>query len=76
MNKTHHLVGFEIKPCPFCGQKDFDVFCYGRVLAGAEAIKCLNCGAIGPYRFTNYTYSDVVEAWNQRIRGIKNEVDD
>jgi Lar family restriction alleviation protein len=49
----------ELKPCPFCGNKDQDAFiCDGRVI-------CYKCGAIGPLKKTKEA---AIAAWNNRIK--------
>lgn len=49
----------ELKPCPFCGEKEFDDY----EIDGGPAIRCEYCGAIGPWADT---YQGAKELWNER----------
>ena len=75
MARFNRLNEYEILPCPFCNGKEFELFQYGRFLAGAEAVKCSACGCIGPYQFSDHNCSDIVRVWNKRVRETNNEVD-
>lgn len=51
----------ELKPCPFCGSKNIEVF-------GKDEYwtRCTECGASGPEDY-NATPEDAIRAWNQRF---------
>lgn len=52
----------ELKPCPFCGEKDnIEVF----VKYDDCFIACTKCCANGPYK---HTEEEAVEAWNTRYQ--------
>ena len=49
----------EIKPCPFCGSEDVEVFPnYGRYFAA-----CCDCGSEGPNKERK---EEAIRKWNQR----------
>jgi Lar family restriction alleviation protein len=53
----------ELKPCPFCGDKEPEVQTSGFYLDAV--VYCLHCGAVGSYRRNN---DEAIEAWNTRIK--------
>ena len=55
----------ELKPCPFCGGKDFEVV---SVYGGEYYVDCLNCTTCGP---SGETYEEAIEAWNRRCEDGK-----
>jgi disulfide bond formation protein DsbB len=52
----------ELKPCPFCGSEDLDIF--------GATVTCRNCGACACSTIRNHLakekLDDVVEKWNKR----------
>jgi hypothetical protein len=51
----------DLKPCPFCGSSDLDVF--------ANTVSCDQCGCDGPRQDGPEMYCDrriAIEAWNRR----------
>ena len=49
----------EIKPCPFCGSEDVEVFSnYGRYF-----VTCCDCGSEGPNKEGK---EEAIKGWNQR----------
>ena len=49
----------ELKPCPFCGNKEQDNF----IILDSERVICGRCGAIGPL---GKTAEEAKAAWNMR----------
>ena len=55
----------ELKPCPFCGKREF--ISVVRSLNGVVAwVDCTNCGCYGPAKNTE---AEAIAAWNRRGGG-------
>ena len=39
----------DLKPCPFCGSSDVDLYHFERVLAQHVCVKCEHCQTEGPW---------------------------
>lgn len=59
------MVGFKLKPCPFCGSKDVRVDEYYYVSDGSTGycVTCYKCGIGTPERESR---KKVIRAWNRR----------
>lgn len=68
-NKRVVIAGKKIKPCPFCG-KDEGVDSYDETMERNRVIRCMNCGAVGPWCGQ---LSDAIEAWDERHE-VKNDI--
>jgi len=55
----------KLKPCPFCGSRSVHVASRVLTLAcsGAYFVRCMKCGAHGPYRATEKRAEN---RWNKR----------
>jgi Lar family restriction alleviation protein len=51
----------ELKPCPFCGSEDIELF-------ENNDIECIGCGVVMPYICVDDDI-DAVDAWNRRASG-------
>ena len=57
----------ELKPCPFCGEKeDIDYGIFNGTLKGFDYIQCQNCGAEINAIYKNEQYISATRAWNRR----------
>jgi len=69
-NEKTIIAGKEIKPCPFCGKDEGeDAYDEDR----NRVIRCMNCGAVGPWA---EQLSDAIEVWNERKEEIMPELND
>lgn len=58
----------ELKPCPFCGEKDdidFGLFCTG-TMRGFDYVQCQNCGAEIQEVHNPNDYISAATLWNRR----------
>ena len=56
----------ELKPCPFCGEKDdIDYGVMGGTMKGFDYVQCQNCGA-EIHSIHNGKYIEAIELWNRR----------
>lgn len=53
----------ELKPCPFCGEKEIAIYLYEKIY-GIEVYKacCTKCSA----QFYRGTREELIEAWERR----------
>jgi len=57
----------ELKPCPFCGEKDdIDFGLYTGTLRGYEYIQCQNCGAEIRCKIEGGHLIAAEKLWNRR----------
>ena len=63
----------ELKPCPFCGEKDLiDYGVMGGTMEGFDYVQCANCGA-EINAIHNGNHIEAVEAWNRRAKSVKSQ---
>lgn len=56
----------ELKPCPFCGEKDdIDYGVMGGTMKGFDYVQCQNCGA-EIRSINNGKFIEAIELWNRR----------
>ena len=58
----------ELKPCPFCGNSNQNVFSIINRKYKKYSIHCWRCGTDGPPRATE---SEAVAVWNKRVTEVK-----
>jgi Lar family restriction alleviation protein len=62
--RVTHLNTIELKPCPFCSNKDLEIL-DGELTGFAQWVNCSkeNCNTAGPARLSE---KEAIEAWNTR----------
>lgn len=65
----------ELKPCPFCGEKDLiDYGIMGGTMEGFDYVQCVKCGA-EIHSIHNGKHIEAIEAWNMRAETVKEQPD-
>ena len=61
----------ELKPCPFCGSENLNLYYYDvddRCNPFDPCVRCDNCGTVLKFRRGEGDLDDILRVWNRRVK--------